>query len=133
MAAEATRKPSYVLTAVMLLVVNSVTVVAAYALLIDGQSVSDPVAVILLVAVIVAQAAWCGPFLPTFSWAAIFPIAIVMASLIDAHPSLDWSGPSGADQMDLTPLIPVIIVLYASGFSLIVAIAHLLFMTDRRR
>lgn len=132
MAGAATKKPSYVLTAVMLLVANTVTVVLAYALLIEEQSVSDLGAAILLIGVIVAQAAWCGPFLPAFSWAATFPIAIVMTSLIDAHPSLDWSGSGGADQMTLAPLIPVIIVLYAVGFTLIVAIAYLAFVTVRR-
>lgn len=42
-----------------------------------------------------------------------------MAYLIDANPTLDWSGPCEADQMCFAPILPVVVVAYAIGFALV--------------
>jgi predicted neutral ceramidase superfamily lipid hydrolase len=129
----ATMKPSYTLTFVVLLVVNTITVAAAYALLINDDNIRLLVAATLLAVVVVAQTVRCRPFLPILSWVSTIPVAIAMAYLIDAHPALDWSGPGEPDQISLTPIVPVITVLYAIGFTLIAGTAYLAYLALRKR
>ncbi|KAA1399591.1 hypothetical protein [Aeromicrobium ginsengisoli] len=132
MAETATTTPSYARTFFALVGVNVLTVVAAYALLINDEDIRSLVAAILLFGVIVAQAARCGPYAATLAWVATLPIAVAMAFLIAAHPRLDWSGPGEPDQITLTPLVPVIVGFYAIGFALIVTTAHLAYMAVRK-
>jgi hypothetical protein len=123
----------YARTFVTLLLVNIVTIAADYALLINDTNIYLLAAAILLALVVIAQTVRYGPILPTLSWASTFPVAIAMAFLIDANPALDWSGPGEPDQISLTPLVPVITVLYAAGFTLIAGTAYWAYSALRRR
>jgi hypothetical protein len=53
--------------------------------------------------------------------------------LIDAHPALDWSGPGEPDQMNFTPIVPVIAVVYATGFALIAGTVYWVYLALRQR
>jgi hypothetical protein len=121
---NATIQSSYALTFGALLVANTATVAAAYALLIDNGSIRCSLAATLLVVVVVAQTVRYGPFLPMLCWVSTVPVAIGMALLVAAHPVLDWSGTGEPDQLDLTPIVPVIAVAYATGFAFIAGTAH---------
>lgn len=111
--------PSYVQALGGLLVINTFTLAAVYALISNNNGIRNLVAAGLLIAVVVAQTILCRPLLPILSWVSTFPIAIVMAILIGAYPALDWSGPCEADQMCLAPIVPIVVVMYAIGFALI--------------
>jgi len=125
------QSPSFSRTFLLLLVVDTLTVVAVYALLMN-DNVGSLGAAGLLVAVIVAQTVRCGPFAPSLGWVATFPIAIAMAYLIADHPRLDWSGPGEPDEITFAPILPVIVVLYATGFALIALVTHVAVQTVRK-
>src|SRR5687768_1420899 len=112
-------KPLSVKTLAGLLVIDTLTLAAVYALTSNNNDVRNLVAASVLVAVVVAQTALCRQGLPIISWVATIPVAIAMAYLIDANPGLDWSGPCEADQVCLAPIVPVVVVVYAIGFALI--------------
>jgi hypothetical protein len=116
--------PSYTRTFLVLLVVDTVTLSAAYALNSNNNDTRNLLAVTLLAAVIIAQTVWFRPFLPILPWVSTIPVAVAMAYLIDANPELDWSGPCEADQICLAPIMPLIIVVYATGFAMIAGIAR---------
>lgn len=100
-----------------LLVINTITLAAAYALNSNTSNVRNLVAAAVLVIAVVVETALCRPFRPILSWVLTIPVAIAMAFLIGAHPSLDWSGPCEADQMCLAPIIPIVGVFYTLGFA----------------
>jgi len=118
------RTLSYAEAFLALLVIDTVTLSAVYALNSNTNDTRNLLAVILLAAVIIAQTVWVRPPLPILTWVATIPIAVAMAYLIDANPGLDWSGPCEADQICLTPIVPVILVVYAIGFAALAAIAR---------
>jgi hypothetical protein len=112
-------KPPYVQTLAGLLVINTVTLAAVYALISNNNGIRNLVAATLLAAVVVAQTILCRPFVPILSWVSTIPVAIAMAYLIGANPDLDWSGPCEADQVCFAPILPIVVVVYAIGFALI--------------
>lgn len=133
MADIATMKPSYAQTFVVLLVVNTVTVAAVYVLMSNDDGIRNLVAVTLLAVVVVAQTLRCRPFLPILSWVSTIPVAIAMAYLIGANPNLDWSGPCAADRICFAPILPVVVVSYAVGFTLIAGATHWAYSALRNR
>ena len=127
------KKLSFRLTFVRLLVVNSVSVAAVYAPVINDGNIRSLVAVTLLAVVVVAQSLRCELFVPTLCWVATIPITIALAFLIATFPALDWSGPGEPDQISLTPIVPVITVMYATGFTLIAGTVYWGYLTIRKR
>ncbi len=115
----ATRRQTYGRQVAWILLIDVLTVVAVYALVLENSAGSNLLAAVLLIGVVCAQTIKRGPFKTIVPWLAMLPIALVMGMLIGAFPALDWSGPGEPSEITFPPIYPLVATVYAIGFSLI--------------
>lgn len=117
----------------LLVLIDSLTVVAVYALVLENTVGNNLFAAALLIGVVCVQTIRLGPSLTLYPWLAMLPIAFVMGVLIGAYPALDWSGPGDPEEMNFASVYPVIATVYAIGFSILGGMAHAICVAVRKR